>query len=235
MKVSQHPDRATTAAQEARRPLQEFLKPSKLRSSYSTMESRRSQLEQLARKSQLLRDETLREAGISSTVISQAVKAELLIRLSRGVYHHPETELDENLSLSEVAARVPHAIISLLSALQFHQIGTQQPHAVWILLKQNAVTPRIDYPPIEVVRSKVAAAFSEGVVAHTLNGIPTRITNPARTVVDCFRYRSRVGLDVCLEALKDILGKGVKPTEVMEYAKAQRISSVIRPYLDALV
>lgn len=199
------------------------------------MESRRSQLEQLARKSQLLRDETLREAGISSTVISQAVKAGELIRLSRGVYHHPATELDENLSLSEVAARVPHAIISLLSALQFHQIGTQQPHAVWILLKQNAVTPRIEYPPIEVVRSKVASAFSEGVVRHPLNDIPTLITDPARTVVDCFKYRNRVGLDVCLEALKDILSKGVKPTEIMDYAKSQRVTSVIRPYLDALV
>lgn len=198
-------------------------------------ERKRSQLEQLARQSQLLREETLREAGISSTVISQAVKAGELIRLSRGVYHHPETELDENLSLSEVAARVPHAIISLLSALQFHQIDTQQPHAIWILLKQNAATPRIDYPPIEVVRSKVDSAFSEGVVSHILNDIPTLITDPARTVVDCFKYRSRVGLDVCLEALKDILSKGVKPTEIMDYAKAQRVSSVIRPYLDALV
>lgn len=199
------------------------------------MENQRSHLQQLARESCLLRDEQLREAGISSTVISQAVKAGELIRLSRGVYHHPEAELDEYLSLSEVAARVPQAVITLLSALQFHQIGTQQPHAVWILLKQNAVTPRIDYPQLEVVRSKVASAFSKGVVTHSLNDIPTQITNPARTVADCFKYRSRVGLDVCLEALKDVLSKGVKPTEIMDHAKAQRVSSVIRPYLDALV
>ena len=199
------------------------------------MENQRSHLLRLARESRLLREEKLREAGISSTVISQAVKAGELIRLSRGIYHHPEAELDENLSLSEVAARVPHAVITLLSALQFHQIGTQQPHAVWILLKQNAVTPRIDYPAIEVVRSKVPASFSDGVDTHTLNDIPIRITDPARGVVDCFKYRNRVGLDVCLEALKDILKKGVKPTQIMGYAKAQRVSSVIRPYLDALV
>lgn len=199
------------------------------------MENQRSQLHRLARKSCLLREERLREAGISSTVISQAVRAGELIRLSRGVYHHPEAELDENLSLSEVAARVPQAVITLLSALQFHQIGTQQPHAVWILLKQNAVTPRIDYPPIEVVRSKVVDAFSAGVVTHTLNDIPTRITDPARTVVDCFKYRGRVGLDVCLEALKAVLSEGVKPAQIMDYAKTQRVTSVIRPYLDALV
>lgn len=199
------------------------------------MEKQRTQLQQLAKASRLLREETLREAGISSTVISQAVKAGELIRLSRGVYHHPEADLDEHLSLSEVAARVPNAVITLLSALQYHQIGTQQPHAVWILLKQNAVTPKIDYPPIEVLRSRVAAAFFEGVVTHSLNDIPTRITTPARTVVDCFKYRSRVGLDVGLEALKAVLTNGVKPTEIMRFAKLQRVSSVIRPYLDALV
>ena len=199
------------------------------------MESQRSQLLRLAGESRLLREERLREAGISSTVISQAVKAGELIRLSRGVYHHPEAELDENLSLSEVAARVPQAVITLLSALQFHQIGTQQPHAVWILLKQNAVTPRIDYPPLEVVRSSVAASLSAGVDIHPLNDIPVRMTNPARTVVDCFKYRNRVGLDVCLEALKDVLQRGLKPVEVMDYAKIQRVTSVIRPYLDALV
>jgi len=199
------------------------------------MKTQRSQLQQLAQASRLLREERLREAGISSTVISQAVKAGELVRLSRGIYHHPEAELDENLSLSEVAARVPHAVITLLSALQFHQIGTQQPHAVWILLKQNAVTPKMDYPPLQVVRSKMASSFTKGVVTHLLNDIPTRITNPARTVVDCFKYRNRVGLDVCLEALKEILNNGVKPTEIMEYAKAQRVSSVIRPYLDAIV
>ena len=85
------------------------------------MENRRSQLQRLARESRLLRKENLREAGISSTVISQAVKSGELIRLTRGVYHHPEAELDENLSLSVVAARVPQAVITLLSALQFHQ------------------------------------------------------------------------------------------------------------------
>jgi predicted transcriptional regulator of viral defense system len=73
------------------------------------------------------------------------------------------------------------------------------------------------------------------VVAHILNGISTKITEPARTVVDCFKYRNRVGLDVCLEALKEILKRGVKPTQIMNYAKMQRVTSVVRPYLDALV
>ena len=103
------------------------------------------------------------------------------------------------------------------------------------MLRINGAMQRIDYPPLEVVRSKISSSFSKGVVTHQLNDIPTRITNPARSVVDCFKYRSRVGLDACLEALKDILSKGVKPMEIMDYAKAQRVTSVIRPYLDALV
>jgi len=199
------------------------------------VESQHRQLLELAKRSHLLRDATLREAGISSTVISQAVKAGELLRLSRGVYQHPGAEVDEHVSLSEVVARVPHAVITLISALQFHQIGTQQSHAVWILLKQNAVTPRIDYPPLEVVRSKLPCAFSKGIEKHTLNGIAIHITNPARTVVDCFKYRNRIGMEVCLEALKDVLSGKAKAAQIMEYAKAQRVSSLIRPYLDALV
>ncbi len=192
-------------------------------------------LTELAKNHPLLKDSTLREAGVSSMAISRAVKAGTIIRLTRGLYQHPDAELDENLSLSEVAARTPKAVIVLLSALQFHVIGTQQPHSVWILLRQNAVKPRITYPAITVVKSSIDEAFTLGIDIHDLNGIPTAITNPARTVVDCFKYRNRVGLDTCIEALKDIIDRGVKPSEIMIYAKMQRVAKVMQPYIQALV
>ncbi len=199
------------------------------------MESQYHKLIRLAQVSPLIRDVTLREAGISSTVISQAVRAGDLVRLSRGVYQRPDADVDEHVSLSEVIARVPMAVVTLISALQFHEIGTQQAHAVWILLRQNAVRPRVNYPRIEVVRSRVDAAFTVGVHEYELNGIMVQVTNPARTVVDCFKYRNRVGLDVCLEALKDVLKREVRAQDIMDYAKIQRVTSVIRPYVDALV
>lgn len=100
---------------------------------------------------------------------------------------------------------MPRAVIVLVSALQFHRIGTHRAHSVNILLRNNAVAPRTDYPPIEVFKSGIEAAFTEGIEIHRLNDIEVPVTDPARTVVDCFKYRSRLGLDLCLEALKEVL------------------------------
>jgi len=170
--------------------------------------------------------------------ISRAVAKGDLERLNCGLYRHPDAEWDEHLSLSEVAARTPQAVIVLISALQFHQIGTHQAHSVWIQLRNNAVPPRISYPPIEVVKTGINEAFTQGVQTHRLNDIDVSITTPARTVVDCFKYRRRVGLELCLEALKDLLTSKqhrTNPAEIMKFATSQRVSSVIRPYLEALV
>ncbi|MGJ8641523.1 MAG: type IV toxin-antitoxin system AbiEi family antitoxin domain-containing protein [Opitutaceae bacterium] len=193
---------------------------------------------QLALSRSLLKESDIRAHGISSTAVSRCVAKGELERLSCGLYRHPEAEWDEHLSLSEVAARVPQAVIVLVSALQFHQIGTHQAHSVWIQLRNNAVPPRIAYPPIEVVKSGISEAFSKGVQTHRLNDIDVQITKPARTVVDCFKYRRRVGLELCLEALKDLLTSKqhrASPADIMEFATLQRVSSVIRPYLEALV
>jgi predicted transcriptional regulator of viral defense system len=193
---------------------------------------------QLALSRSLLKDSDIREHGISSMAVSRCVAKGELERLSCGLYRHPAAAWDEHLSLSEVAARVPQAVIVLISALQFHQIGTHQAQSVWIQLRNNAVPPRIAYPPIEVVKTGIDAAFAGGVQIHRLNDIDVQITTPARTVVDCFKYRRRVGLELCLEALKDLLaGKQHRatPADIMEFAKIQRVTSVIQPYLEALV
>ena len=74
-----------------------------------------------------------------------------------------------------------------------------------ILLRQNSGTPRIDYPSLDVIRSSKPEACIEGMETHTLNGIAVKITTPARTVADCFKHRSKLGLELCLVALKEIV------------------------------
>ena len=186
----------------------------------------------------ILREAQIRAAGISSTALSRAVKQGDIERINLGLYRHPEAEWNENLSLSEVSARTPHAIVCLISALQFHQIGTQQAHSVWILLKNNEVAPKIDIPKIEVVKSGIEDSFTHGVEIHELNDIEVKITSPARTVVDCFKYRNRIGLEVCLEALRDVINNRnhkVTPDEIYKFAQLQRVKSVVHPYLEAIV
>lgn len=192
-------------------------------------------LMELAGQRPLLRASDARRAGVSSSILSRAVREGALERVNRGLYRRPDAPWDEHLALSEVAARVPQAIIVLVSALNFHQIGSHQAHAVSIQLKQNAVTPRIGYPALEVIRSTNPKAFDEGVEVHVFNGIEVRITTPARTVADCFKHRSKLGLELCLEALKEILRSGTRPVEIMQYARMNRVEKVMMPYLEALL
>jgi predicted transcriptional regulator of viral defense system len=192
-------------------------------------------LMELAGQRPLLRASDVRRAGVSSSVLSRAVREGALEQVNRGLYRRPDAPWDEHLALSEVAARVPQAIVVLVSALNFHQIGSHQAHAVSIQLKQNAVTPRIGYPALEVIRSTNPKAFVEGVEVHVLNGIDVRITTPARTVADCFKHRSKLGLELCLEALKEILRSGTRPVEIMKYARMNRVEKVMMPYLEALL
>lgn len=192
-------------------------------------------LMELAGKRPLLKASDVRAAGVSSSILSRAVRDGALEQVNRGLYRLPDAPWDEHLMLSEVAARVPQAIVVLVSALNFHQIGSHQAHSVTIQLKQNAVTPRLAYPALEVIRSTNPRAFIDGVQSHLLNGIEVKITTPARTVADCFKHRNKLGLELCLEALKDILRNHIMPAEIMSHARMNRVEKVMMPYLEALL
>jgi predicted transcriptional regulator of viral defense system len=146
----------------------------------------------------------------------------------------PDHRFTEHHSLAEVAAYAPQSVICLLSALQFHGIGTQMPHAVWIAIANKGHVPRVPTTPVEVVRM-APAALRAGIEEHTLEGVPARIFSAAKTVADCFKYRSSVGVEVALEALRDGLAQQkFTPADLYEYAVIDRVWGVMRPYVEAL-
>lgn len=145
-----------------------------------------------------------------------------------------DMDFSGNIGLAQVAKRVPHAVISLLSALQFHDIGTQLPHEVWIAIDGKAAKPQIDYPPVRVMRFS-GKSLSEGIEEHIIEGVSVRVYNKAKTVADCFKYRNKIGLDVALEALKDCYRRKLcNNDELWKYAKICRVSNVMKPYLEAI-
>jgi hypothetical protein len=78
--------------------------------------------------------------------------------------------------------------------------------------------------------------MSEGIERHKIEGVTVRVTNPASTVADCFRYRSKVGLDVALEGLRETLRKkACTPDAIVEAAQSRRIWTKLRPYLEATI
>jgi predicted transcriptional regulator of viral defense system len=133
-----------------------------------------------------------------------------------------------------VAKRVPHGVICLVSALSIHEISTQVPHEVWLAVDRKARRPELGDLPVRIVRFS-AATIDRGVEHRRIEGVPVAVTNPARTVVDCFRYRNKVGLDVALEALVEALrARKVTIAALDEMASACRARTVLKPYLEVM-
>ncbi len=159
----------------------------------------------------------------------------MLDRPARGLYVLAGADVTEHHGLAAACRRVPHGVVCLLSALQFHRLTTQIPFEVWLALDRKARLPKVGHPPLRVVRF-AAAALASGVEVHKLEGVTVRVTTPARTVADCFAYRNKVGTDVALEALRDCLRqKRATPDELYRAAEARRMKHVMRPYLEAMV
>lgn len=189
---------------------------------------------ELVRRMGVLRPRDLALHGIPREYLIRLYKQGILDRPARGLYVLAGAETDEHQSLLEVCKRVPHGIVCLLSALRFHGLGTQAPFEVWLAIDVKARAPKVDYPPLRIVRFSDRAQ-TIGIEEHVIRGVTIRVTSPARTVVDCFRYRNKVGLDVALEALRDYRKQG-KATldELYRIAQARRMANVMRPYLEAL-
>jgi predicted transcriptional regulator of viral defense system len=187
------------------------------------------------RKRGTIRPRDLEEIGVPRIVIKRLVDRGELVRQSRGIYVLPDHESTRHTDLATVCARSPRAVVCLISALEFHGLTTQVPHAVWIMISKVGHRPAIDRPAIRVVRAS-GAAMTAGIETHRIEGIAVRLTNPAKTVADCFKYRGHVGKDIAIEALRDCLRhRKATPAELYAMAKIDRVAGMMRPYIEALI
>jgi len=190
---------------------------------------------ELARHRRVLRAADVREQGCSPQLLLKLHQAGKLKRVARGLYSLPDAEITEHQTALEVCQRVPKAVLCLLSALQFHGIGTQMPHEVWVALPQGTQTPALDYPKLRITRLR-GTAYSEGIETVTEYGAPIRVYSIAKTVTDCFKFRNKIGLDVALEALQDAWRKRkITMAEVAHFARINRVEKVMQPYLEAVL
>jgi len=172
--------------------------------------------------------------GVSFRQLQRLVAEGTVEKLGGGVYRLSEVEPSEFETITAVATAAPDAIVCLLSALRIHEIGTQSPHHVWLAIDRKARIPRRLPAKVRIVRFS-GAMLTYGVVTQSMQGVRVRLTNPARTVVDCFRYRNKIGLDVAMEALRDaVSSRKAMVSEIDRAAEVCRIRTVIGPYLQAL-
>jgi predicted transcriptional regulator of viral defense system len=198
------------------------------------MESTQDAILALARDQGLIRPLDLDTRGLPRVSLTRLVRQGRLARVGRGLYALPDRAVSEHSALAEVARKYPRAAVCLLSALRFHEVTTQAPFEVWLAIPNKARAPRLDYPPLRIVRFS-ERALTEGIEEQLIDGVPVRVTNLARTVADCFKYRNKIGLDVALEALRESWkAKRVTMDELWRYAKICRVANVMRPYLESL-
>jgi len=188
----------------------------------------------LAAERGLIRPRDLAEHGLPTVLLTRLVRQGRLQRVGRGLYALPDRPVSEHNTLAEVARKHPHAIVCLLSALRFHDLTTQSPFEVWLAIPNKARAPKMDYPPLRIVRFS-GEALTVGVEEHVIDGVPVRVTSVARTVADCFKFRNKIGLDVALEALQEAWrAKRVSMDELWRYATLCRVANVMRPYMESL-
>jgi predicted transcriptional regulator of viral defense system len=188
----------------------------------------------LASENGLVRARDLADYRIPRATLSRLVKSGRLAQISRGLYALPKPSRSEQHQLSEVAIRSPQGVFCLLTALRFHELTTQSPHEIWLAVPNKAHSPKIDYPPLHVVRFS-GAALTQGIEAHLVEGVSVRVYSVAKTVADCFKYRNKIGLDVALEALRESRReKRTTNDDLWRYAKICRVANVMRPYMESI-
>ncbi len=172
--------------------------------------------------------------GVTQYQLQRMVEEHSVEKVAAGLYRLVDVEATDMETIAMVASAAPHAIVCLLSALRAHEIGTQSPRRVWLAIDRKARKPLRLPSAVNIVRFS-NQMLTYGVITKLMQGVPVRITSPARTVIDCFRYRNKIGLDVALEALRDAVhSRKVTMDEMNRAAEVCRIGSVMAPYLEAL-
>lgn len=188
----------------------------------------------LARRRQGVTPADLAKQGIHRQELTRLVAQGRIVRVARGLYRQAAQMITEHHGLAVAAVAVPKGVICLLSALQFHGVGTQVPSEVWIALDRRAWRPVRRRPPLRIIRFS-GAALTEGVESHLVEGRTVKVYSVAKTLADCFKFRNKIGLDVALEALREAWqARRFTMEELDRHAVICRVQRVMRPYLAAL-
>jgi predicted transcriptional regulator of viral defense system len=189
---------------------------------------------EIIRRMGIVRPADLEIFGITRDRLYSLVQKGLVERCGRGIYVARNHALTAEHVLAQAAKLVPSGVLCMLTALRFHGLTTQSPAEVWIALQEKARKPRLDYPRLRIVRFS-GAALTEGIEAHSVEGVNIRVYSAAKTVADCFKFRNKIGIDVAVEALRDFsrMHRG-GATELARFARICRVTRVMQPYLDAI-
>ncbi len=199
------------------------------------MKTQRETVRKLLETSPLRNSNEFVSAGVDTKTLTRMVEDGEIQRMARGLYAAADYIPGPHYSLIESCKLIGTGVVCLLSALSFHEIGIQNPSLVWIAIERGTRTPRVEDYPIQISLFS-GESYSSGIEAYTVDGVVIRVYCIAKTIADCFKYRNKIGLDVAIEALKDVMqNKRTSIEEILHFAKICRVEKVIKPYMESLV
>lgn len=175
------------------------------------------------------------KAGFDKSYIRAAVNAGEIKKKDSALYGLPGKNTLSNPDLTIVSIKAPDGVICLISALYFHEATLDIPSYVDVAIKKSAFTIKIAHPPVKFYRFS-PAAWNAGIETHDIDGRKIRIYSLAKTVADCYKFRNKIGEDTARAALKiAVQEKGIKPAEILKYAKICRVDKIVKPVLEAII
>lgn len=183
----------------------------------------------------LIRSMEAADVGATRQHLARLLTRGLIVRHARGLYGPADEDVTEHHSIAEACKRVPHGVVCLLSALHFHDLGTQLSPEVWLAVPRSAWRPRLDTLRLRLVFLP-DTSLRRSVETHIIEGVSVRVFSAARTVADCFQFRNKVGVDVAMEALREVRRRKLATSDqIWREARHCRMANVMRPYLEAIV
>ena len=184
------------------------------------------------KKSGMCRARDAEKSGFRRRDFARLIENGKIERLSRGLYGVTGVSIGPDQNLRELALHAPDAVVCLISALHFHNLTTQIPRVIWCAIEGTSHAPRINYPPIKIVRF-TGGAFSAGIEIHKREGTPIKVYSVAKTVADLFRFRNKTGIDLALEALREaIRSRKTTRDEIRKMAQIRGVERIMRPYME---
>lgn len=183
----------------------------------------------------ILRYKDIIQLGIHPQTLQNLKKSGLIEQLQRGLYCLSGLPGHTEPDLVTIAKKVPYGTICLISSLFFHNLTTQIPHFIYIAVEQGRNPPKITYPPVKYFRFS-NSMLKLGIETHKLEGVSVKCYSKEKTIVDCFRFRNKIGIDVAIEALKKYWQQGKPKLDlIIKYAEAGRVEKIIRPYIETVI
>lgn len=196
--------------------------------------SQREQLKTLISGKPIIRAQELRNAGIAGSTIQRALDDGAIVRISRGLYQDPHSDIDSEQTLAEVTKRIPKGVIAMVSALAYHGLTDQIPRKTWVAIGASDWAPVSDYPPVRIIRF-ADKYLNQGVERYAISGVDVRVFSVTKTLADLFRNGRQVDRSVAVEGLRAAIDqRKASPAQIADAARAGGAWRAIRPYLEAL-